>query len=68
VKYGPDDGLFGPKLVGNTVNTPFLINIMHLLVLYHCALMYKIHGKTYKNTELFRFLRANIREGETSFR
>ena len=38
VKYCPDDGLFRLKLVGNTVNASFLMNIVHLLVLHHCSL------------------------------
>jgi hypothetical protein len=47
VKYCPDDGLFRPKHESNTVNASFLINIVHLLVLLHCSLMYKMHGKTH---------------------
>jgi hypothetical protein len=37
VKYCPDDGLFRPKHVGNTVNTSFLINFVCLLELHHCS-------------------------------
>jgi hypothetical protein len=40
VKYCPDDGLFRPKHVSNIVNTSYLINIVHLLVLHHCSLEY----------------------------
>ena len=36
-----------PKHVGKIVNTLYLINIVHLLVLRHCSLMYKMHGKTH---------------------
>ena len=47
MKYCPDDGLFRPKHVGNSVNTSYLINIVHLLVLHNCSLMYKMHRKTH---------------------
>ena len=34
-------------VLGNIVSTSYLINIVHLLVLHHCSLMYKMHGKTH---------------------
>jgi hypothetical protein len=55
VKYCPDDGLFMPKNVGKIVNTLYLINIVHLLVLRHCSLMYKMHGKTHGKSYSFLF-------------
>jgi hypothetical protein len=47
VKYCPGDGLFRPKYVGNIVNTSYLLNIVQLLVLHHCSLIYKMHGETH---------------------
>jgi hypothetical protein len=40
-KYCPDDGMFRPKRVGNSVNTSYLINIVHLLELLHFSLIRK---------------------------
>jgi hypothetical protein len=47
VKYCPEDGLFRPKHVGNIVNTSYLINTVHVLVLHHCSLMFDVLKQTF---------------------
>jgi uncharacterized membrane protein len=69
VNYCPDDGLFRPKHVGNIVNTLYLINIVHLLELRHCTVIYKMHGKTHVKSEFIKrrtwqyILYSGIRKG-----